>query len=266
MGIPLLAGRHFARTDGPGALPVVIVSESTAADLWPDGPAVGQRIRFADHPDWHTVVGVAGDVRYGGLDSDPRSPIYRPFLQNPGRNGIRLVLTARTTVDPQEIMPQIETAARGAYPAVLLREGSLMSSTVSESATDQRYRALLVVTFGLVAVLLAAVGIFGVVARAVAQRSHELAIRMALGANSGGLRWLMLTSTLTTGVIGVGGGLIAAGWGSRFIGGFLFEVQSSDPLTYWVVTLTVLSACSAAAYLPTRRLLLLQPARVMRAE
>lgn len=266
MGIPLLAGRHFTTADGPGAPPVVIVSESLAEDLWPGESAVGKRVLFERRPEWHTVVGVVRDVRHGGLDSEPRSPVYRPYLQNPGLNGIRLTLTARTSVDPREIIPEIEAAARSAFPPVVLREGSVMSSVVSETATDQRYRALLVVSFGLAAVILAAVGIFGVVARGVAQRARELAIRQAMGAESRDLRALVLGGTLTAGAAGMTAGLLLAAGAGGLLEGYLFGVRAHDPWVFGTAILAVLLACGLAAYLPTSRLLLLQPATVLKEE
>ncbi len=266
MGIPLLFGRHFTFADGKGAPPVVIVSESTARDLWPDQPAVGQRLKLGSEDDWFTVVGVVGDVKYGGLDSEPRSPIYRAYLQDPDQNGIRLVLTARTSVDPAGVVKQMETAARSAYPSVLLRAGTEMSGVISTTATDQRYRALLVMVFGLAAVLMAAVGIFGVVARAVARRSRELAIRLALGAETIGLKTLVLKRTLVTGGLGIVAGLVVAGSGSRLLAGVLFGVEPSDPVTFLTVTGAVLVMCIVAGYLPARRLMQLQPARVLKEE
>jgi len=266
MGVRLLAGRHFSFSDGPGSAPVVIVSESTASRLWPDEPAVGKQLWLGMEEAWHTVVGVVEDVKYQGLDSEPESPVYRPFLQDPGNNGIRLVLTARTTVDPWSISKQIEEAARGVHPSVLLREGAILSTVISDTATDQRYRALLVMAFGLAAVVLAAVGIFGVVARAVAQRSRELAIRVALGGETGSLQRLVLGGTLATGMMGMGVGLVIAGWGSRFVDRFLFGIRATDPATYAVVTVAVLGICLLAGYLPARRLMRLQPARVLKEE
>ncbi len=266
MEIPLVAGRYFTPDDAPGAEPVVIVSRSTAEDLWPDRPAVGQRLRFDRVPEWHTVVGVVEDVRYGGLDSEPRSPIYRPYLQNPGLNGIRLVLTARVNGDPAELIPQLEAAARSAFPEVLLAEARIMDRVVAETATDQRYRALMVVCFGLVAIILTAVGIFGVVARAVAQRARELAIRMALGADSGILRRLVVSRTLTVGAIGLVAGLLAAVAGSSLLKSYLFGVPGTDPLTLTFVPLTVLVTLLAAGFLPARRLWRLEPARILSEE
>ncbi|HIE61067.1 MAG TPA: hypothetical protein EYQ02_05220 [Microbacterium sp.] len=146
-----------------------------------------------------------------------RSPLCRPYYQNPGRNGIRLVLTAKTVIDAGGISSEIEAAARSAYPAVLLREGSIMSVAVSETATDQRYRALLVATFGAVVVILASVGILSLVARAIAQRSHELVIRSALGAEPRLLQFSVCLGTLKMAAIGAGSGLLAASWGGRFI-------------------------------------------------
>jgi len=266
MEIPLVAGRYFTPDDAPGAEPVVIVSRSTAEDLWPDRPAVGQRLRFERVPEWHTVIGVVEDVRYGGLDSEPRSPIYRPYLQNPGLNGIRLVLTARVSGDPAVLVPQLEEAARSAFPEVLLADARIMDRVVAETATDQRYRALMVVCFGLAAVILTAVGIFGVVARAVARRARELAIRMALGADSGMLRRLVVSRTLTVGAIGLVAGLLAAVAGSSLLKSYLFGVPGTDPLTLTVVPLTVLVTLLAAGLMPARRLWRLEPARILSEE
>lgn len=269
MGIPLLTGRYLTSEDRPGAPPAVVVSKSLADRLWPDGEVLGRRVRLArgsSSSDWHTVVGVVGDVRYGGPDSDPVPVVYRPYLQNPGLQGMRLVLTARTAVDPRGVIAQLAAAARSVYPGVLLREARIMSTMVSESATDQRYRALFVAAFGLVAVALAAAGIFGVVARAVARRSRELAIRMALGADSGVLESLVLGRTLLAGAVGCGAGLIVSLWGSRLIARFLFGVQSSDPLVYSAVILTVLLVCAVAGYLPARRILLIEPSSVLKEE
>ncbi|MDP6580616.1 MAG: IS3 family transposase [Vicinamibacterales bacterium] len=138
---------------------------------------------------------------------------------------------------------------------------------VADELTDgRRFRALTVIDLFTRECLLAAVGIFGVVTRSLAQRSRELAIRMALGADPGGLRSLVMKRTLTTGAIGVGAGLIAASWGGRFVQNYLFGVPSFDPLSYGMVTLAVLLVCSAAGYLPIRKLLLLQPASLLKAE
>jgi len=271
MGIPLLAGRYLTDGDRPGAPPVVVVSEAAAGRLWPGRDALGQRIRLSGGgssppSEWHTVVGVVGDVRYGGPESEPAPVIYGPYLQNPGLYGIRFVLTARTGVDPRGLVRQLAAAARSAYPGVVLREVRIMSTVVSESATDQRYRALFVAAFGLAAVVLAAAGIFGVVARAVARRSRELAIRMALGADAGGLESLIVGRTLFAGAVGCAAGLIVAFWGSRLISRFLFGVQSSDPLVYSAVILAVFLVCTAAGYLPARRILLIEPASVLKEE
>ena len=141
-----------------------------------------------------------------------------------------------------------------------------MSGVISTTATDQRYRALLVMIFGIAAVLMAAVGIFGVVARAVARRSRELAIRLALGAETIGLKTLVLKRTLVTGGLGIVAGLVVAGSGSRLLAGVLFGVEPSDPVTFLTVTGAVLVMCIVAGYLPARRLMQLQPARVLKEE
>jgi predicted permease len=266
MGVPLLAGRYFTEADDLGAPPVVIVSESLAREMWPGESAVGKRLFFRRRPEWHTVVGVVGDVNYDGLGTEVSAPIYRPFLQNPGLNGIRLVLTARVVGDPGALTRPLQEAVWRAYPPLVLREGSVMSVAVAQTATDQRYRALMVMAFGLAAVALAAVGMFGVVARGVARRNREMAIRLALGAESLTLRALALGSTMMAAAAGLAAGFVGAGWAGSLIERHLFGVRAFDGWAYGAAILTVVCVCGLASYLPTSRLLLLQPATVLKEE
>jgi predicted permease len=267
MRVPLLAGRYLSETDGPESPRVVLVSESTARRLWPDRSALGERLRFGRDSLWHTVVGIVGDVVFTGLDRGASSPIYRAYMQSPSENGIRFVLIARTALDPRDVIPQLEEAARSVEPGLLIEEASVLSTAISLSATDHRYAALMLDFFAAAAIMLAAIGVVGVTARSVAQRTRELAIRLALGAESASLNRLVLRGSLLPALVGVTFGLLCAFWASRLISGFLFGVQSWDPLTYGVAVSLVLVVCLAASYLPARRALgAVQPAQVLKEE
>jgi len=266
MGIPLLEGREFTDADGPGSPPVAIVSESTARRLWPDGSALGRRMRLQQDTIWSTVVGVAGDVLYGNLGVAASSSVYVPYLQYPNRGNIRLVFAVRTPVDPPVIVPQLEQIARSAEPDILIREAQLMATVVSNSATDQRYRALMLIIFATAAVILAAVGIFGVAASTAARRTRELAIRMALGAEPAKLGWYVVRGPLLSTGIGIAVGLFGAWAASRLISAFLFGVESSDPLTFLGAVTLVLCVSGIASYWPSQRVARIQPAVVLSEE
>jgi predicted permease len=266
MGIPLLEGREFTEADGPGSQPVAIVSESTARRLWPDGSALGRRVGRQRDSVWATVVGVAGDVLHGSLGDATSSPVYVPYLENPNVRGIRLVFTVRTSLNPAVIVPRLEQIARSAEPDILIREAQLLSTVVSNSATDQRYRALMLILFATAAVTLASVGIFGVAASTAARRTRELAIRMALGAEPGKLGWFVVRGSLLCTGVGIAVGLFGAWAASRLISAFLFGVESSDPLTFLGSVTLVLCVAGIASYWPSRRAARMQPAVVLSEE
>lgn len=215
---------------------------------------------------WSTVVGVVGDVKHSGPGEAAFSPVYIPYLQSPNRNGMRFAVTVRTAIDPTDILPQLAAAARGIEPNLLVKEALSIETVLQRTATDQRFRALMVVMFGTCAVVLAAVGIFGVVARSLASRTRELAIRVALGARQTNLEHLILRGSLRTTAVGILGGLLGAFWASRLLTRFLFGVESWDPATYAAVLLLIIGVCVIASYLPARRVLGIQPAEVLKGE
>jgi predicted permease len=266
LGIPLLEGRYFARTDGLGGVGAALVSESTARRFWQDRSPIGERIKLSRDTVWSTVVGVVGDMKCQGPGEAASAPVYIPYVQNPNRNGMRFAFTVRTGVDPGDIIPQLAAAAREIEPNLLIKEALLLETEIARTATDQRYRALMVVIFGTFAVVLAAVGIFGVVARSLAQRTREMAIRVALGAEPTRLGQLVLRGSLYAAGVGVVVGLIGAFWASRLLSRFLFGVQSWDPATYGSVVLLVAAVCLTASYLPARRVLGIQPAEVLKGD
>ncbi|UCG88221.1 MAG: ABC transporter permease, partial [Gemmatimonadota bacterium] len=263
LGIPLLAGRTFTSADGPDASGVAIVSESMARRYWPNESPIGVRIRYREN--WHTIVGVVGDVKHAGLDLDSESTYYISGLKDPPRYGV-VSLVAKTSGDPLFVIPRIRQAVWAVESDVPVTSASTMSSVVSNSTSDERYRTLLMIVFGATAAVLAAVGIFGVTARAVMQRSRELGIRMALGARETGLIGQTLQGNLTTSLAGLAVGLVGAFWASRLISGFLFSIEPSDPLTYCVVATLTVAVCLLASYLPARRITRVNPVDVLRAD
>ncbi|MFC1640310.1 ABC transporter permease, partial [Gemmatimonadota bacterium] len=266
LGVPLIEGRYFTRTDGLGGVGAALVSESTAQRFWPDRSAIGERIKLSRDTVWSSVVGVVSDMKHQGPGEAAAAPVYIPYVQNPNRNGMRFAFTVRTGVDPGDISPQLAAAAREIEPNLLIKEALLLETVIARTATDQRYRALMVVIFGAAAIVLAAVGIFGVVARSLAQRTREMAIRVALGAEQSNLSRLVLRGSLYAAGVGIVGGLIGAFWASRLLSRFLFGVQSWDPATYGAVVSLVVVVCLTASYLPARRMLGIRPAEVLKGD
>lgn len=256
MGIPLLAGRMLSEADGPGAPDVILVSESFAEQVWPGESALGKRIYKTGPVGGWTVVGVVGDVRHKTLGAAAEPTIYRTTAQAPMR---RLYLVARTNHDPASIMAVLQQSIWAEYPDTPITEAGVMTTLVRDSEADDRFRAVLMWTFSALAVLLASVGVFGVMARAVASRTREIGIRTALGARGTALIALVLRDGLICATIGIGIGLIGATWLAGVIRHLLYDLDARDPLTYVVVALLAMMVCVVAAYVPARRILGVSP-------
>ncbi len=261
LGIPLLAGRFLSETDDADAPGAIVISESMARRFWTDESPVGATVLL-----WgsrRTVVGVVGDVRHTTLSTQGEPTFYVPF-QQALRSNLNLVM--RTAADPSELMPQLRQAVWSVDPDMPIGDQGTISASVTRSAADNRYRTLLVLAFGGLAALLAAVGIFGVTARAVAQRTRELGIRIAVGARQNELVGLVLRHSLIVGLAGTGVGLLGAVWTSRLLSRYLFSIEPWDPPTYAVVGAFVMLVCLAASYIPARRVASLAPMEVLRDE
>ena len=261
LGIQLIDGRTFTASDGPDAPSVAIVSETLAARLWPNGNAVGRRLVYP----WTTVtvVGVVGDVQRKTLSAPPELDFYIPYSQLT-RSGVSFAV--RTTFDPTLAIGQMRDAVWSVDSELAIIRSGTMDSIISRSASDERFRTLLMGAFGLLAALLAAVGVFGVTARAVAQRTREMGIRMALGARESGVVAAILGGSVLTGLLGTAVGIFGALWASRLLSGFLFDIEPTDPVTYVVVVASLLTLCVLASFLPARRIARVDPVEVLRAE
>jgi len=261
LGIPLVSGRTLTEADGRDAPPVAVVSESLARRMWPNESPIGGRIRYP----WTTVtvVGVVADVQREALNREVELTFYVPFAQFTRGN---VSFAARTYGDPRLVIPLLRQAVWSVDGDLAIGRAGTMRSLMSRSASDERYRTQLMGAFALLAAVLAAVGVFGVTARAVAQRNREMGIRVALGARETELVGTMLRGNLITGLAGTGAGLVAALLATRLVSGFLFGVRTWDPTTYIVVAALLSSICLAATYVPARRIARIDPVDVLRAE
>ncbi|HEV2860568.1 MAG TPA: ABC transporter permease [Pyrinomonadaceae bacterium] len=265
LGVPLRAGRELGERDGAEAPPVVLVNETTARKYWPGADPVGRRVKLgpgAQGP-WVTVVGVVGDVRNFGLESEAKPEVYVPHRQSP-QSRMRLVL--RTDGDPLSLVPAVRSAVRSLDAELPFSQVATMEELLARSVAQRRLSTLLLGVFAGTALLLAAIGIYGVMAYSVTQRTREIGIRMALGARRGDVVRMVLRQGMALALAGVacglGGGLVAA----RLMRGLLYGVSAVDPLTFvgmaGVLTCVALLAC----YVPARRATKIDPLVALRAE
>jgi putative ABC transport system permease protein len=261
MHIPLLAGRTLGETDGIGAPLAMVVSESMATRWWPGESPIGAQVTFWGRT--FNVVGVVGDVRREALDRGFEETVYVSLAQVPL---LSFNLFARTNRDPSRVVPQLREAIWSVDPALPVTNAGTMESFMHRTANPQWYGSLLMGVFGVLASAIAAVGVFGVAARTVMSRTHELGIRIALGARGRQLAGMVLGDSMLIGFIGTFVGLIAAATLTRLMSAFLFGVEPSDPLTFIVVAGLLLLTCAAASYIPARRVSRVDPMKVIRAE
>jgi putative ABC transport system permease protein len=262
LGVPLRSGRVFAEADR--AYRVALVSAKAAERLWPGQDPVGKRMQMGgDDTPLMQVVGVVGDVRGISLDKPATMTVYVPYWQ---RFQSQALLAIRTPLDPAAIAPDLRRALRAVDPDLPVPAFRTMEEIVSVSVAERRFQTNLVMLFGLVAALLASLGIYGVVSYSVAQRTSELGIRMALGAVPSGIRWLVLRQCLAPVAAGLACGLIAAAAGGRVLNSLLFGVSAADPLTLTVVAAVLTGIAGVAGYIPARRATRVDPVTALRQE
>ena len=257
-GIPLLRGREFASTDREGSQNVVILNKTLADQLFPDRDPVGQRVAWTGEVlkfigisgDWRTVVGVVGDTKDGGLDAAPRPVVFQPFAQMPAYSG---GLVIRSAANASSLIPAATRLVRAIAPQDPIENILTVQQIRDQSVAPRRLNAALVSSFGVLAVIIAAVGIAGVLAFSVSARTNEIGIRMSLGADSGTVQRMILMEggvLLVTGlVLGVVGALVA----TRMIRGLLFGVAPHDPMTMALVSVVMVLVGLAACWLPAAR-------------
>jgi predicted permease len=259
IGVPLLAGRTLSEGDRSGAPDVIVINATLARLGWPNEPAVGKRIRFDD--DWFEVVGVVGDIRNAGLGAAPQAMVYVSALQEQP-SGQRFVV--RSSAQVEMIAPAIRRAIAAVDPGVPVTSVDAMPTLVSRSIAEPRYRTALITLFGVIAALLATIGVYGVTARAVSQQSREIGIRMALGSSGAAVIRLFISRTMIGVMFGVAIGLIGAFAASQLLAPYLFGIRPSDPLTFVSVLGLLVVVGVVASWVPARVASRTNPAVVLR--
>ena len=279
MGIALLRGRLFTQADKAGAQAVVIVNRKLAEQSWPGKDPIGKRLRLGTETmltPWATVVGEVADVKESSPDQPAKQQWYMPVdqaeamagsLASPADlNGNGGFIALRTAMPPEQMENALRATVRSIDPQLPLTQVQTMERAISDSEAPRRFNTALISSFAAIAVLLAVLGIYSVIAFSVALRVQELAIRMALGSQRSGIVRLVVTSGAKLAVVGCAIGLVGAMAASHLLSSFLFGVSALDPLVLLVAAVLVLLLALAASLLPARRAASIDPVQALRAE
>ena len=262
MGIPVLRGRTFDERDRRGGLQVIVVDQRFAEKAFGDKDPIGRRIGGRGG-DWAEVIGVVASVKGAALDAESRFTVYSPHAQYPLRGGY---LTLKTTVEPNSLVGTIQRIAADMDDRCAVVDVHSMSKRVADSLDPRRFSMLMLRVFSVVAMILAAVGIYGLISYRVNLGTHELGMRMALGAPRGAIVKLVLGHGMMLAGIGVALGLVGALGLSKLISSMLFGVRALDGLTYVSVAAVLVVTVFFACFVPARRATTVDPLEALRAE
>ena len=262
--IPLLAGREFTEQDAAGSLPVAVINRTMARAFWPKEDPIGKHIMpGAPRPGaaWLTIIGVVGDVKSAALDVPSIPQMYRPAPQHPDRT---MTLVIRTSADPMSVVCEVRRQLFMLDKDRPLYHVAAMEQIVSDSIAPRRFDLLLLSGFAALALVLAAVGIYGVVSYSVAQRTHEIGVRVALGARPRDVLGLVARQGLVLALAGIAVGVAASLALTRLISGLLFSVRATDPVTFVTVSILLLGVALVASLVPARRATRVDPIAALR--
>ncbi|MFI5372475.1 MAG: FtsX-like permease family protein, partial [Candidatus Eisenbacteria bacterium] len=267
MQTPLKAGRQFNDADRRAAPAVCIVDEEMVRRYWPNSDPIGKRITFNNLTDtsiqWIQVVGVVGHMAHEGLDAQKRIQVYFPLAQN----GLPFLgYTVRTAGDPLAALGSVRAAIRAVDPDLPIANPSTMERLIEQSTGSRRFAMLLLGGFAVLAMTLASIGLYGVMSYTVTQRSRELGVRLALGADQREVLGLVLLQGLRLALTGVGIGLVAAFAVTRVMKNMLFDLSATDPLTFLTIAVLLVAVALVASYLPALRATRLDPIVALRSE
>ena len=264
LGIPLVEGRDFSAGDTEAAPKVILINQAMARRFWAQSDPVGARIS-TDGKEWFTIVGVTGDVRQGGLREEPKPEVYLSYRQDPYQWPY-LSLLVHTSFDPIKLTPSIQGVLWSVDKNLAVSGIATMEQLRAGSIAQPRLTALLLSVFAALAVILASVGMYGVIAYSVAQRTHEMGLRMALGARATDVLMLVVGQGMRMAVTGMALGLAGAFALTRVLARFLWGVRPTDPATFAAVSLLLAGVALTAAYLPARRAIHVDPTVALRYE
>jgi putative ABC transport system permease protein len=270
LGTPLVRGRFFTERDDRGAPEVVIVNETLAHQYFRGQDPIGKRLKdggperpIGPNNPWMTIVGVVGDVSYSGLDAPPEPTVYYPFKQ---ATITTQYVVVRTAGDPRTAGAAARDIVASLDKDLPVANMSTMDDLMTTSVASPRFRTTLVAIFAAVGLLLAAIGIYGVMSYAVTERTHEIGVRAALGADRRDLLRLVLGEAIALAAVGVGVGLAGAFATTRLIRALLFRVEPTDPLTFAGISVVLVAAALTASYIPARRAMRVDPMVALRYE
>ncbi|HEY6393061.1 MAG TPA: ABC transporter permease [Bryobacteraceae bacterium] len=266
MGIRLIEGRYFDDRDGASAPLTVLVNQTTARMYWPGESALGHRVKPGFQGDWRTVVGVVEDVKNAGIDKPTGTELYIPYLQTAGLGMRTGYVILRTKGDPGRMVGPSRGVIHEIDSSLPVAAVRTMDEVLSTAQARPRFLTLLLTMFSSVALVLAAVGIYGVISYSVAQRTNEFGIRMAMGAGQGDVLRMVLGQGLLLGLIGVGLGAAGAFALTRLIRGLLFGISSFDPVTFAVMAVLLTAVTLIACWAPARRATRVDPMVALRYE
>jgi predicted permease len=261
---PVLQGRAIDDHDTAGGAAVVLINRTLASQLFPNQEAVGHRLKIVNpeqSSDWRTIVGVVGDVRYRGLDEEPQPTVYTPFAQTPF---MWLYVMVRSPGNVESMVRTLRAAVPSVHPSLTAGNVKPMTDVIAQSVAEPRFNMSLVSAFAALALLLASIGIYGVIAYSVAQRTHEIGVRMALGAARPDVLRLVLFEGIAIALAGVALGLAGALGLTRVMAGLLVGVSPRDPLTFGAGALTLLTVAVVASYVPAMRAARVEPMAALR--
>ena len=269
MGMQLLAGREFESSDTFPSERVVIVNETFAKRMWPGESALGKQVKqgWPETPEsfapWRRVVGVVNDIKLNGVDQDTPMQAYLPFPQSPSRS---VALVVRTSVEPGSVGPAVTGALHSLDRELPVTRVLTMKQLMSEALARQRLSTVILALFAGVAIILAAVGLYGVVSHGVTERTREIGVRMALGAQRSSVMRLFVLNGVKMAVAGTALGLAGAYLLTKWIATLLFEVKPTDPVTFAGVASLLLAVAALACYIPARRAARTDPLRALRVD
>jgi putative ABC transport system permease protein len=267
IGATIARGRAFEARDHAQAPPVAVVNETLANRIWPGEEALGRRLRPGDGSNtqapWITVIGVVKDLRRADVKRSIRPEIYFSSLQSTPRTQVILF---RSAGDPAAAMPTIRREVQSLDPQLPLFRVTTLAGEVSNTLSQPRFQATLLGGFSIIALLLATIGIYGVTSHAVSQRTQEVGIRMAMGAPRSTVRLLILRQHVAPALVGIAIGLAGAFALSRSVRALLFGVAAIDPLTYGIVTATLVAVAVAACWVPASRAMRVDPLVALRSD
>ncbi len=277
LGIPLEKGRLFTPDDRKGSEPVILINEAMAQRYWPHQDPIGQRVKWGiaqSSERWMTIVGVVGNVKQGGLSAATIPQTYTPYLQESDdavedsvTNELRsLSLVVRTVGAPSVLIPTLQTEVHDLDPSLAVYDVQTLDQLIDTTRRPQQFNALLVGLFAALAVVLAVIGIYGVISYSVTEQTHEIGIRMALGATAGEVLKRVLGHGMRLAVGGAAIGVVASVGLTRFLVSLLYEVKPTDSLTFLCVVLVLLGVAFVACYIPAHRAAKVDPMIALRYE